>query len=98
MILEEEINALIKTGIFPDKQALYNEAIRFLFRHRPELKITSAIELYTKGNVSLSRAAEIAGLDMEAFKEELKMRGIIACLYMPDSKTMESGMKALMGK
>jgi len=45
-------------------------------RAKPELKIDLSVELYKKGEVSLSRAAEICGLNLEDFKELLRERGI----------------------
>lgn len=42
--------------------------MRSLLRSKPELRGQLAIELYRQGKVSLSRAAEIGGVDMESFK------------------------------
>ena len=41
-----------------------------------EIGIDVAIELYKKKEVSLARAAEICGLDIEDFKDLLKERNI----------------------
>jgi len=41
------------------------------------LNINAAIELYRKGDISLSKAAEIAGVTTIEFKAILKKRGFI---------------------
>ena len=43
----------------------------------PELRARLAIELYRREEVSLSRAAEISGLDLENFKELLREAGVV---------------------
>ncbi len=53
---------------------------------KPELKIEMAIELYSKEEMSLSRAAEIAETDIESFKEILKSRGLKLKSYTGSEK------------
>lgn len=68
---------LIERGIYKDREALMKDAMRSLLRSKPELRGQLAIELYKRGKVSLSRAAEIGGVDMESFKELLREAGIV---------------------
>ncbi len=42
-----------------------------------ELKISSVINLFLKGKVSLAKAAELAGITTIEFKEVLAAKGII---------------------
>ena len=67
---------LVSIGKYPSKKELIEDALRALFRAKPELKMDVAVELYKKGEVSLSRAAEICGLNIEDFKELLRGKGI----------------------
>ena len=67
---------LVGMGRYPSKNDLIEDALRALLRAKPELKRDVAIELYKKKEVSLSRAAEMCGLNIEEFKESLKERGI----------------------
>lgn len=94
-LIDREIDALIKKGVYKNKDSLYNDALRLLFIYRPELKIESAIELYASGEISFSKATEVAGIDMESFKEELKRRGIKIKLSAPDNKTFKKGFNAV---
>ncbi|MBU4374344.1 MAG: UPF0175 family protein [Euryarchaeota archaeon] len=67
---------LVGMGKYPSKKELIDDALRALIRAKPELKRDMAIELYKKREVSLSRAAEICGLNIEDFKELLKEKGL----------------------
>ena len=67
---------LVRIGRYPGKKERIEDAFRTLLRAKPELKRDVAIELYKKNEVSLSRASEICGLNMEDFKELLKEKGI----------------------
>jgi predicted HTH domain antitoxin len=67
---------LLRIGKYENKSELITDALRALLRAKPELRRDVAVELYTKKEVSLSRAAEICGLDIENFKELLKERGV----------------------
>lgn len=67
---------LIRIGRYPGRKELIEDAFRTLLRTKPELKRDVAIELYKKNEVSLSRASEICGLNIEDLKELLKEKGI----------------------
>jgi predicted HTH domain antitoxin len=75
-IIDELDEILVDVGKYPNKDEVKKDALRALLRAKPELKKDVAIELYKKGVVSLSRAAEIYGSNIEEFKELLKERGI----------------------
>lgn len=47
-----------------------------LLRSRPELRRYLAVELYRQDEVSLTRAAEIGGVDIETMKEILREVGV----------------------
>ena len=75
-MLDELNEILVSLRKYPNKEELIKDALRALIRAKPGLKIDVAIELYKKKEVSLSRAAEICGLNIEDFKETLKERNI----------------------
>jgi predicted HTH domain antitoxin len=75
-MLDELDEILVDIGKYPNKEELMKDALRALLRAKPELKKEIAVELFRKGAVSLSRAAEIYGSDIEDFKELLRERGI----------------------
>ena len=74
--LTELDEILVRIGKYPSRKELIEDAFRALLRAKPELKRDVAIELYRTNEVSLSRASEICGLNMEDFKELLREKGI----------------------
>ena len=75
-VYESEINAIIDAGCYVNESEVIQDALKILFELRPNLKIAAAIEMYKKEEVTLGRAAEIAGMGIIEFKEALKDRGI----------------------
>ncbi len=74
--LTQRVSVLIDRGIFGDEESLRASAYRSLLILRPELKVEIALSLYEREEVSLGRAAEIAGLSREEFKEIMASRGM----------------------
>lgn len=72
----EEIDALMRAAIYKSREELMNDALRALLSMKPGLRIEIAIDLYKNEKVSLWKAAEIAGLCMEEFKDLLASRSI----------------------
>jgi predicted HTH domain antitoxin len=74
--LLDAVTVLIERGIYKDREALLHDALRALLRSKPELRGHLAVALYQRGEVSLTRAAEISGLDLESCKELLREAGV----------------------
>jgi len=72
----EGLDILIKRGVYLNREELINDALRALLRSKPDLKRRIALELYKAKKVSLSRASEICGVNIEDFKEILKEEGV----------------------
>ena len=65
-VFQKEIDVLLRKY---SEEELLKEAIRALFEVNPQLKIEVALELYKDGEVSLEKAAEIAGMGVVEFRE-----------------------------
>ncbi|SDY33221.1 UPF0175 family protein [Halopenitus persicus] len=74
--LTADLDAIVAAGGYDDADAMIEEAVRELLRQRPELRLSLAVEQYRSGAVSCNRAAELAGVSVEAFTDELADRGI----------------------
>jgi len=59
--VEWEIDQLVKARLFPDEQSVLRSAMRSLFEAKPELKRKMVVTAYTNGEISLGKAAQIAG-------------------------------------
>jgi predicted HTH domain antitoxin len=75
-LLDEELEAVIETGLYDSKEAFLAHAVEVLLTARPELREAVACKLYEKGVLSIGRTAELAGLSIEDIKEALHRRGI----------------------
>jgi len=96
--LTERLRVLIDQGIFEDEESLKNSAYRSLLTMRPELKAEIALSLYKGEEISLGRAAEIAGLSREELKEILASRGIERRIPSLSSEEVEAGVRRLLDR
>jgi Arc/MetJ-type ribon-helix-helix transcriptional regulator len=70
-LLEDEIKAVVQAGAYNSKEEVIGHALEVLLAAYVPLRIDTAVELYRQGTVTIARAAEIAGLELEAFKDQL---------------------------
>ena len=74
--LDEELAAVTETGLYESREAFLSDAVDTLLAARPDVREAIACKLYEKEAFSLGRAAEWAGLSIEAMKDALHRRGI----------------------
>lgn len=97
-VQELQLNALLKAGVFRSRGEAVEEAFRALFATRPQLKVEAAIQLFREGEVTLGRAAEIAGLTRWEFDMLLADRGIIRVVECDAVENLESQVQTLLAK
>jgi predicted HTH domain antitoxin len=68
-LLEDEIGAVVRAGEYKSREDAIGHAFEVLLSANPPLRINTAVELYRQSKVTLARAAEIAGLEVETFKD-----------------------------
>jgi len=73
---EEDMEIVRRTGGFSSEEELLQQAFQALLKENPELRTELAVEKYREDEISLNRAAEIAGMSPEEFKSVLEARGI----------------------
>ena len=91
---EKKIDSLIRTKSYGSRDAVISDAVRALLVLKPGLKIEVALDLYKNGEISLWRAAEIAGLCLEEFKELLASRSIRIEVGTSNEESLERLRKA----
>lgn len=74
--LTDDVETIASVGGYDDANDVLKDALKELLRRRPDLRLSLAIEKYRRGTVSLNRAAELADVSSEAFKDELVDRGV----------------------
>lgn len=73
--IAEEIDLIARAGGYADSRELIQHALEVLMIANPALRRAAALSLYREGKVTLSRAAEIAGEDVESVKLWLAEEG-----------------------
>ena len=63
---------------------------------KPSATLEMAIESYKSEQVSMSRAAEIAGMSIEGFKRQLESKGIKRIVHAPPEERMRKGVDFLL--
>jgi predicted HTH domain antitoxin len=94
-LLEKELRALIKSGYYGSVEDALKDAVRTLLRVNPDLRTVTAVELYKEGEISLGKAAEIAGVTTIEFKDILVDRGIRRNVGSRSAEELKAGVKLL---
>ncbi len=77
-LLERELAATVRAGLFRSEAEAVRVVLDTFFAAKPEYRIEAALEMWKAGEVSLGRAAEIAGMNYFLFRELMIQRGITA--------------------
>lgn len=96
-LIKVGMNSLIRAGYYKNREKLLEDAFRTMLEVRPGMKIDMAIELYRHKEVTLSRAAEIAGLPIEGLKSVLLQRGIPRVVHGPSKSDLKKGVDCVVG-
>ncbi len=67
---------LVEAHLYENEEAVISDALRHLLRTRADLRIQLATHRYRTTNISLSRAASMAGLSWAQMKDVLVENGI----------------------
>ncbi len=94
-IYEDEIDAVVKAGYYSSKSDVVRDALRLLFDTKANLRLSAAVEMYKEGKVTLSKAAEIAGIDQVSFKQILKDRNVTIQVVADGAAAMEEAATVL---
>ena len=95
-VQELQLNALLKAGIFHSRGEAIEEAFRMLFAVRPQLRVEAAIQLFREGEVTLGRAAEIAGLTRWELEMILADREIVRVVECDSAENLERQVQTLL--
>lgn len=69
-------DALVRRGIYSTKNELIEDALRTFFEFRKDMRIAAVVELYKTEEMSISMAAELAGVSTEEIKDFLAKAGV----------------------
>ncbi len=93
--LEMELKAIPDTEYYRDISEFLEDAVKTLMDVRRDLRTAIACTLYEKDKISIGRAMEIVGVDIERMKEILVERGIELRRGVETLEEMEEELKGL---
>ena len=74
--INKELEAIVRAGCFASEEEALREAVQVLFAVKPHLRLEAGIRQYLDEEITLGRAAELAGVTRWRFQELLAQRGI----------------------
>jgi len=66
----------VQARLYQNEEAVIQDALRSLLREKPQMRIELAIHRYQTEDISLARAASLAGVSFDRMKEILVSRGV----------------------
>lgn len=70
------LKGLVESGIYKSESEVIHDALKLLLDSNPEYRLKLAIYRYQTEDISLGKAAEIAGLCWEDMRDELIKNGV----------------------
>lgn len=96
--IDQDVDALVRTGLYRSRDEVISDAIRNLLLNNKALRFELAIDLFRSDEVSLGRAAEIAGVDRWQFQEILNERHIPVLVEAESAEIMDKDIEFFFGK
>jgi predicted HTH domain antitoxin len=71
-----KLDDFVQAKLYPNKEDVIQDALRYLLRGRPELRIQLAIYQYQTEPISLAKAAQLAGVSWMQMGQILRDHGV----------------------
>ena len=68
--------ALVEARLYANRDAVIQDALRSLLHEKPQLRVELAIYRYQTEDISLAKAAHLAGVSFDRMKALLVQRGV----------------------
>jgi predicted HTH domain antitoxin len=76
-LIRWQFDQLVKSGLYPDEQAVLRNALQALFQINPRIKIKMLVNAYAAGDISLGQAATLLGVSQEEMKDILREADVL---------------------
>ena len=71
-----DVHSFVDARLYKDDQEVIQDALRYLIRGRPDLRVRLAIHRYQTEDISLAKAASLAGVSWAQMKDILVAHGV----------------------
>ena len=92
-LLERELAATVRAGLFRNEAEAVREVLETFFTAKPQYRIEAALAMWKADEVSLERAAEIAGMNFFLFRDLMIQRGITVVVEVDEKRVREQSQK-----
>ena len=92
-LLERELAATVRSGLFRNEAEAVREVLDTFFAAKPQYRIEAALAMWKADEVSLERAAEIAGMNFFLFRDLMIQRGIKVVVEVDEKRVREQSKK-----
>jgi predicted HTH domain antitoxin len=87
--------ALVNARLYPNRDAVIQDALRSLLHEKPQIRVELAVYRYQTEDISLAKAAHLAGLSFDSFKALLVQSGLQPRLGPADKQDARQEIAAL---
>jgi predicted HTH domain antitoxin len=70
------VQELVDAQLYPDRESAIQDALRSLLWEKPQLRLALAVHRYQTEDISLAKAAYLAGVSFDRMKTLLVQRGV----------------------
>ena len=92
---DHELSAIVRAGCFVSEAEALREAVQTMLAVKPQLRLEAAIRRYLDEEITLGRAAEIAGVTRWRFQELLAQRGVQITLEARPAKELDEAVERI---
>jgi len=71
-----DVHSFVDARLYKNDQEVIQDALRYLMRGRPDLRVRLAVHRYQTEDISLAKAANLAGVSWAQMKDILVAHGI----------------------
>ena len=89
------IQHFVAAQLYQNEEAVIQDALRYLLRARPEFRVQLAVYRYQKEDISLGKAASLAGVSWAQMKDILVEKGISLKLGVETLAELQEDIQAL---
>ena len=89
------IQDFVDANLYKTQDAVIQDALRHLLRVRPEMRIQLAVHRYIKEDISIAKAASLAGVSWAQMKDILMEKGVSLRLGIENLTEAQEDVQAL---
>src|SRR5260370_40907268 len=91
----QALSAVVRAGCFASEEEAIREAVQMLFAVKPQLRVDAVIRRFLDEEITLGRAAEMAGVSRWRLRELLAQRGLPFAIEARPARELDEAVERL---